>query len=523
MGDSLNQFLAFLKSLPLSKKLGLAFTVALVIAGFALMFMWANKIDYQVLYDNLSPEDAGAIVSRLRAKNTPYKIEGNGTVILVPREKVYDLRLALATDSLPSGGNIGFEIFDKTDFRASRYVQKLNYKRALQGELARTINRFKEVRSSRVFVVLPKDSLFVEDSRPASASIQLDLRSDLPPAKLGGIVHLVASAVEGLDPEHVTVVDTKGRLLYKGAGENDSTALLSNSQLEYKEKVENEIRNNVQSMLEGIVGPGKAIVRVSAEIDFSKVTSSQEEYDPSTAAVRSKRTIIESAESGTGGGTAAETLLDRRRGVVPSPGNEKRKNTKKDLTTNYEINKTIKTILKPAGSIKHLSVAAVIDGTYRVKKTENGTVTKEYVPRTEEEMKKFLDLVKKAMGYSEDREDQVSVSSMPFSDSASATTEPPAEPGRLHLPDLLRNYGKMVINLFLIGLVFLLVVRPLLKSLKSVSAQSISERRELPSGSEEYAEIPGPGQTSHTERVREISKNDPEKTAQLLKGWISEQ
>ncbi|MBW1728343.1 MAG: flagellar M-ring protein FliF, partial [Deltaproteobacteria bacterium] len=212
MNDSVRQFFNILNSLPLSKKISMVFVIILVVTGFALMFFWTNQENYQVLFSNLSQRDASAIAAKLKERNTPYKVEANGTMIMVPEEKVYDLRLSLAGDGLPNGGNVGFEIFDHTDFKTTRFVQELNYRRALQGELARTINRFKEVNDSRVFIAIPEESLFIEDRDPASASIQLDLHSNLPPAKLTAIVHLVASAIEGLEPEHVTVVDTKGRL-----------------------------------------------------------------------------------------------------------------------------------------------------------------------------------------------------------------------------------------------------------------------------------------------------------------------
>ena len=182
MNNALVQLLNLVRSMPFSRKISMAFVLALVIGGFALMFMWANQADYQVLFNNLSPEDGGVIVTKLREMNIPYKIEANGTVVMVPAEKVHELRLDLAGDGLPHGGNIGFEIFDHADFRTTSFVQELNYRRALQGELARTIDQFKEVNGSKVFIVIPKESLFVEESKPASAAIQLDLKSKLPPA-----------------------------------------------------------------------------------------------------------------------------------------------------------------------------------------------------------------------------------------------------------------------------------------------------------------------------------------------------
>ena len=522
MNDSVSQFLNLLGSMPLSRKISIAFVTMLVIAGFAFMFMWANRPDYQVLFHNLSPKDAGAIVSKLNERNIPYKMEANGTIVMVPSEKVNELRLALADDGLPKGGGVGFEIFDQTDFRTTQFVQELNYRRALQGELARTINQFREVKSSRVFIVLPKESLFIEESNPASASIQLDLGSSLPASKLAAIVHLVASAVEGLEPGQVTVVDTNGRVIFKGGDRDDATALLSNTQLDYKSKVEGEIRRSVQSMLEGIVGIGKAIVRVNADIDFNRITLNEEEYDSSAAVVRSRRDIVESTESSEGGEKAAQTLIDQRRGVVPSTSGALEKRTKKDVTTNYEINKISRTILKPAGKIELLSVAAVIDGTYKVEKLRDGTVKKTYIPRSKEELKTFEDIVMKAMGYSEDREDQVSVSSIRFSGAVSPEGEAEGEAEGFDILRLLASHRKTIINLVLVVLVFFVVVRPLLKSIKSMAKGAVFERRELPPGEGEYAQISESGEMSAREKVIEASKRSPKITEQVVKGWIGE-
>ena len=487
------------------------------------MFFWTNQENYQMLFSNLSQRDASAIASKLKERNTPYRVEANGTMIMVPEEKVYELRLSLAGDGLPNGGNVGFEIFDHTDFTTTKFVQELNYRRALQGELARTINRFKEVNDSRVFVAIPEESLFIEDSKPASASIQLDLRSNLPPAKLTAIVHLVAGAIEGLEPEHVTVVDTKGRLIFKGGIGDESSSELSNTQLDYKTNVENEIKTNVQSMLEGIVGPGKAIVRVTAEIDFDKITLSEEEYDPSATAVRSSRNIEEVMQVGEKESKAAQTLIDKRRGVVPSPNQTQNKKTKKDVATNYEINKITRTILKSAGNIKRLSVAVVIDGNYELEKLEDGTTKRKYIPRSEQEVKTFEEIVKKAMGYNEDREDQILVSSIAFAGSAPIDTNSEVEASKFdQIVTIIKDYRKTIVNLLLVVLVFMLIVKPLLKSVKNITKEVIIQSRELASVSETYDKLPESKEMGRIERVREISKNDPEKAQQLVKGWIGE-
>jgi len=525
MNDSVNQFVTVLKGLPLSKKISMAFILVLVIAGFALMFFWANQEDYQTLFSNLSPEDGGAIVSKLKEKNVHYKVEANGTVIMVPAEKVYELRLALAGDGLPSGGNVGFEIFDHTDFRTPKFVQELNYRRALEGELARTINQFKEVKNSRVFLVLPKESLFIEERKPASASIQLDLRSALAPHKLEAVVRLVANAVEGLEPDQVTVVDTRGRVIFKGGRRGENASLLSDTQLDYERKVENEIRENVQTMLEGIVGEGKAIVRVTAEIDFNKITLNEEEYDPSAQVIRSMRNIEESSRTGEKRTDTSQGLLNRRAGVVPpSMGSQKTKN-RKDVTTNYEINKVTRTIVKPAGTIKRLSVAAVIDGTYKVEKLKDGSIRKEYIPRSKEELIKFEEIVKRAMGYNEDREDQVSISSMPFSDSIPDYSVPENQHNGFDPLRLLRGLKKTIINVCLIVLVFFLIVRPLLRGLKNLKEETLSGgQEELPSITKsEHTQIPSPKGMVQKEKILAITQSSPEKAQQLIKGWISEQ
>ncbi|MDY7036725.1 MAG: flagellar basal-body MS-ring/collar protein FliF, partial [Thermodesulfobacteriota bacterium] len=399
--------------------------------------------------------------------------------------------------------------------------QELNYRRALQGELARTINQFREVDSSKVFIVLPKESLFIEDSKPASASIQLNLKSGLPANKLGAIVHLVANAVEGLEPEHVTVVDTRGRVIFKGGNRDDDSALLSDGQLDYKVKVEQEIRKNVQTMLEGIVGAGRAIVRVNASIDFNRITANEEEYDPSTTAVRSKRNIEESTEMGGKGVQRPQTLINKRSGVVPSSAGNQNRKIKKDIATNYEINKIIRTVLKPAGTIKRLSVAAVIDGTYKYEKLKDETIKKTYIPRSEEELKTFEVMVKRAMGFSEDREDQVSVNSLPFSNAMPLNTV--SGEGEAFDPlKFVGNYKKAIINLFFIIMAFFFIVKPLMKSLKNVGRDTVTETKELPSA-EEYPRIPEPEQMNQREKVLEISKHSPEKTQQFIKGWLNEQ
>ncbi|MBU0986178.1 MAG: flagellar M-ring protein FliF, partial [Proteobacteria bacterium] len=358
----------------------------------------------------------------------------------------------------------------------------------------------------------------------ASASIQLDLRSNLPPSKLTAIVHLVANAVEGLESSQVTVVDTKGRLIFKGENNDDAASILSNSQLEYKKSVENEIRQNVQSMLEGIVGAGKAIVRVYAEIDFNKTTLNQEEYDPAAKAVRSERNIQETAKSGDGTAGISQETTDQRRGVVQAAGDANKQMIKQDIATNYEINRTTKTILKPAGKVQRLSIAAAIDGIYKLERLNDGTVKRNYIPRTADELKKFEEIVKKAMGYNEDREDQISVSSISFSDATPMMDVVVKEENTLTTAlKLAENHKRTIVNFLLVAFIFFIVVRPLLKSMKNIAQKVAVERKVLVPETGEYPQITQAKSINQKELIAKITKTNHEKAQQLINGWISEQ
>jgi flagellar M-ring protein FliF len=512
------QFIAAFKGLPTSKKIIMTVVLTFVIAGFGMMFFWAQKIDYQVLFTNLSPEDAGNIVTNLKQQRIPYELAGGGSTVLVPAEKVYELRLALAGEGLPVGGHVGFEIFDKTDFKATEFVQRLNYQRALQGELARTIGEVREVEHARVLVVMPKDSLFVEDQKPPSASVLLKLRSMLPPDKVEGIVHLVASAVEGLTPEQVTVVDTSGKVLFKGPNQADQAALYTSNNLDYQRQLEAKIGGRVQSMLEGIVGKGKAIVRVSADIDFERVDYSEEKYDPDSSVVRSTQRRSESSEKGPSNAPAPVMTFEQSTGT----GRESQaKFQKRDEVVNYEIDKVMRHVTRPSGTIERLSVAAAVDGTYEVTTAEDGTSTNKYVPRSQEELQEFEKIVKRAIGFDVDRGDQVYVSSFPLSISPFPEV---AEHVGIDWVALGRQHLRTALNFVLVIMVFLFIVRPLLRSVKDIGT-TVKGAQELPGAQEtpEGARLPGPEQTDMQERTMRLAKDNIEKTEHMLRGWLREE
>jgi flagellar M-ring protein FliF len=367
----------------------------------------------------------------------------------------------------------------------------------------------------------------VEDEKQPSASIQLDLNQSLSRVKVESIVRLVANAVEGLDSSRVSVVDTRGRVIFKGnAGEAGEMAGMGGTLLEYKKNIEKEIAGNVQSMLEQVVGPGNAIVRVSAQIDTSEVVVSEEEYDPTVVVVRSNKlleeTINEGGEAVGGAGAGDEPVANQRAGILPAGGNAEKSKVSKNATTNYEINKINRRVVRPAGTIQRLSVAAVIDGEYRTVTRNDGTTAREYVPRDAEALKTFEALVKNAMGFNEDREDQVSVQSVPFKSSPGLEDLADMDVEKPAVSRFLEEYGRTVFNLILIACAFFLVVRPLIKSVKEIGVKAGDANNALPPGDDAVKQISeSEEKRAPRQRVAELSAREPERAAAVVRSWIS--
>src|SRR3990172_1248659 len=291
----LNQLKEALEKIPAGRRIAIFVAAGIVLTAMIVMVFLAQKQDFQLLYSNLSSEDASAIISKLKDKRIQYKISADGTSIMVSSRDVYEMRLQLAGEGLPQGSGVGFEIFDKTSFGMTEFVQKLNYQRAIQGELARTINKFTEVEQSRVHITIPEKVLFKEDQKRTTASVILKLKAGkrLKENQVQGIAHLVASAVEGLDPADITVVDMHGNIL-SGGRDLSQAAKLTSSQMEYQQNLEKTLESMVQTMLEDVLGRNKAIVRVTADVDYSQVERMEENYDPDSQVARSEQRTEES-------------------------------------------------------------------------------------------------------------------------------------------------------------------------------------------------------------------------------------
>lgn len=499
-----------IKAIPAKKKVMLLAVIALVVTSLILFFAWIQKADYQTLYSNLSEEDAGMIIQKLKDQKVSYKASA-GT-IMVPSDKVYDVRLQMAGQGLPQGGGVGFELFDKTSFTMTDFVQKLNYRRALQGELSRTIRSVSEVEQCRVHLAIPEQSLFAdENQRPkASALVKLKQGRSLSQSQVQGIVHLVASSVEGLDPKDVAVVDSRGEMLTSAAGE---TLGITSSQREYQRSIERDLENRVVGILEPIVGKGKVKAKISADIDFTKIEKTEERFDPDSQVARSEQKIVEKSVNGNRGGVpGVSSNLPGK--PATQTASFQGQSEKKSETINYEISKITSHVINASGEIKRQSVVVLVDGTYTA---QQGSQEKKYTPRTTAEITQFEDMVKKAVGFKAERGDEVRVANMPFD---ITLQEDLAEPKRDLVPFVI-TLAKYLIPILALGLLFFFVIRPMIKALTS---SPLIQRPTIPlpqtvAEIEKAMEITGkPG----VDNLIEWTKKNPKEATNLVKGWIEE-
>ena len=413
--DSLIRFLRnlwerFLALSPTNKAVALG-AVALVAGALFSISLWVQTPDYQLLYANLSDEDAAAVVQQLDTQNIPKKLTNNGHNIEVPSNRVHEIRLNLASQGLPAGTEVGLELFEDTPLGMTEFVQKLNFQRALQGELARTIKSIEVVELARVHLVLPKEELFVRDKQVGKASIMVKLHAGrtLSEGQIQGIVHLVSSSVAGLPPANVVLVDPKGHLLSGNKAISDDV-MLTASNYKHQRKVENEMEQRIVMMLEEALGPDKVIARVNADINFDKVVQTEEVYDPESQVVRSEQTSTESVV-GTpppGGVPGVESMIPGEEGAPdPTRGTLAPTRNSEKETLNFEINKIVKQTSQTTGQIKRLSVSVLVDGVLVGSSSQ-------YQPRSKEEMAKYLELVKTSVGFDEKRGDRVQLENIRF-------------------------------------------------------------------------------------------------------------
>ena len=501
----------WMKGLSLAKKVMFFSGLTLSIAALILVISLMQMPSYHVLFSNLTDEDAGTIIQKLKEQKVPYKLEGN--IIKVPLDSVHDLRLQLASQGLPQGGGVGFELFDKTDLATTDFVQKLNYRRALQGELSRTIRALPEIEQCRVHLAVPEKSVFIRAHEKPKASVFVMLKAGkrLSKGQVDGIVHLVANSIEGLDPKDVTVVDSKGELLTSVA---DETIGMTNAQLEKQQMIEKDLENSIISMLEPVIGKNKVRAKVAVSLNLSKIERTEERFDPDSQVARSEQRNSEKSATGSTGGTPGVTSNIPGK-TPPASSALKGQTDKKNDVINYEISKTTSHQVIGPGEIKRLSAAVLVDGSYAAQPDAKEA---KYVARTEEEIKQYEEMAKRAIGFSGDRGDDIKVVNMPFE-------SPPVEelpPAKREIMPIVMEAAKYLLPVIALILFFLFVIRPLMKV---VTTPKTPERSALTASS--LPEIEGaktkelPMKTPK-ELIAEWAKANPKEAANLIKAWISE-
>ena len=549
---------AFLSRISGQQKMGLMLAASAIIALLAGGWMWSQAPDYRVLFSNVSDRDGGAIVASLQQMNVPYKFAEGGGAILVPANEVHDARLKLASQGLPKGGLVGFELMENQKFGTSQFLEQVNFQRALEGELARSVQALAAVSSARVHLAMAKQSVFMREQQKPSASVLVNLYPGrtLDPQQVNGIVHLVSSSVPNLPVKNVTVVDQSGSLLSK-TDESNPGAGLDPNQLKYLQALEQSYVKRIESILIPIVGQQNVRAQVAADVDFAHSEQMDELYkpnqNPENSAVRSQQssessTVPGHMEGGVPGALSNQPPLPATApittapppsdqppapgvpgapdpaGMAPATPVKPPANTRKDATINYEVDKTIQHVRKPVGGIKRLSVAVVVN--HRKVTDPNGVVSIQ--PLGEAEKAQIEDLVKEAMGFNRERGDSLNVVNSPFTDmEREAVPELPL----WRQPEMI-ELAKQIVKTLLIGALILYLVlgvlRPMLKRMNEPPPPSPPPLLAENSGDEALQSIPAPPQVAqlsqHDQRLavaRQLARDDPKMVASVIKQWVN--
>jgi flagellar M-ring protein FliF len=512
------------------KQVTLAGLVLSTLLGLVLLMSWSGKTNYQTLYTQLDPNDAGRIIAKLKEQKVPYRIAGNGSAIEIPADQIHEMRMQMASEGLPQGGSIGFEVFDNTKIGMTEFAQNVNYQRALQGELQRTINRIAEVESSRVHIVMPEKTLFIDQEEPASASVVLKLRPGrwLSKAQINGIVYLVSSSVARLSPENVTLVDSSGKLL---AGHQQPSAYgdLSLDQLDYQAKFEKNLEERIKTMLEAALGKDKAIVRLSCSFDFQRQETTEERFLPENQVIRSEQSLKESSTRAETAPQGVPGLRSNLPGAEPPPNafsaEQHPSFAKDDRTVNYEIGKVTSHILEPVGEMTRVSVAVLVDGTYRKAAGEEGEGEWQYVPRSAEEMNKLENIVKRAVNYDLERGDKVELVNIPFESSKLSLAEGrgTADGWRVRFSEYWPYAKHVFLALFLI-LTFLFFIKPLVRWLTEQTAGDVELLKQLPKTVGELEREYGGDAPAlaYRDQISKLIADDSEASTGVVRSWLNE-
>jgi len=514
---------------------------AALIGFFAFVIMRVTTPQMTTLFTDLSMEDSSGIIKDLERQGIPYEIRSDGSIIMVPKDKVTRLRMKLAEGGLPKGGGVGYEIFDKSDaLGTTSFVQNINHLRALEGELARTIRGIDRIQAARVHLVLPERPLFARETPEPSASIVVRVRGTLEPQQIKAIRHLVASSVNGLKPQRVSIVDESGTLLADGAATDADQAVGD----ERRATFEKRMRKQVEDIVSSVVGAGRARVQLSADFDYNKITQTSDKFDPEGRVLRSSQTREESTSNGVEGGQV--TVNNELPGSQAGGNNQQTRDQSKksEETNNYEISRTTKTEVTEAGRVNRISVAVLVDGSYS--KNEKGDLV--YKERSKDELDRIATLVRSAIGFEQKRGDQVEVVNLKFAEAPAVA--PLAEPaGFLGMMQFTKDDVMYVIELgvmMLLGLVVLfMVVRPLVRKVLSseemaaltaavtapaadgtAAVASPTGQALIPGNATAHlidvAQVQGQVHAQSVHRVGELAERNPNETVSIVRQWLSE-
>jgi flagellar M-ring protein FliF len=528
----------FIKALGVTRLAAMGAVTAALIGFFAFVILRVTAPMLTPLFTDLSMEDATAIIKELDRQVIPYEMRNEGAIIMVPRDRVTKLRMKFAEGGLPKGGGVGYEIFDKSDtLGTTSFVQNINHLRALEGELSRTIRALDRVQAARVHLVLPERPLFSRDKVEPTASIVLKVRGALETQQVRAIRHLVASAVNGLKPQHVSIVDETGRLLADGAA--DESAGGSTSADERQVAYERRLRDQIENIVSSVVGPGRARVQLTADFDFNRITQTSDRFDPDGRVVRSTQTREES--SGTTENQGQVTVGNELPGTNPQQNAAAREQSKKsEEIVNYDISRMTETKVIEGGRINRISVAVLVDGNYT--KSDKGDSV--YQERAKEELDRIAALVRSAIGYDQKRGDQVEVVNLRFAQTPITGINEPT--GLLAMLQFTKDDIMRAIELgvmLLLGLVvLLLVVRPMVRKIITPDKPMRAAESELPNHTGvpqiadeiiqakpsqttkmiEIAQVQGQVHAQSVQKVGELAERNPNETAAIVRHWLHE-
>jgi flagellar M-ring protein FliF len=530
------ELLSIWKQLGLNQRISIIFAGAAVIIGLGSLAYFSGRPSFALLYGGLDDTESGKVIAALTESKTPYQIGRGGSSILVPADKVAQVRMQLATKGIPRGEGVGFEIFDKPNFGISDFVQRQNYVRALQGELSRTISQLEGVEAARVLVVIPENRLLTDNTRKPTASVFLRVkgRQQLPNSSIDAIRFLVANAVEGLSANNVVVADNLGKALSANREDNSATGQ-SSSQLEARRELEKYLATKAEGMLERVLGPGQAVVRVAAEINWETVSKTEEKFDPETVQ-RSSMIDDETLDTTTGENTAppvgtatnSSTETNKVSGLTNSS-----KTKKKRTTTQFEISRITSTIAQGVGGIKRLSAAVFVASRY-----EGTGADRKLVERKPEDLQKLRRIVQSALGILENgtpQNDQITLEEMPFNEEAVVEMSKQLEKDtRMQFYwDVGRNVVYALLGLGFLLAFLKLVNRPAEGDLLASTQQQTSIPINIPAQDASASETAptlaslntrrrdaGPGVVT-VEMLNQLIRENPEGVTQAVRSWLT--